>query len=446
MRLLLPALLAISTPCVGADEAEQSGKKLPGSTLLPDGSQLQGVVIPKHNEQYQLENSLMADVVTLVNDEIIAGERVTIDFFGEGGKRSARIKLGEATFNQTAGMLRASEEVTLDAETYRARGTGLHYALRSNRGLLIGPATSLIQNSPKETAMNSKAPSLIAATGIALVSQTGDAAAQNPDGEANPEAVKVNTVKKNPVAEARQEARAELRKQLEATRTTDAEVREFVERVPLDYEELTGAPPPRPPAEPLEFEPGPNHTVVKCEGGMYFDAQQGHLVYLKEVRVDDPQYILTGADVLRVYMARKPEPAKKDGKDQPDKEADKLKPNKGEGDDEGEASDQEGPVPSLGGDFDSVEKIVATGAVRILQQSVQKGEQPVEASGAFFTYNPETGDITLSGGYPWVKQGDYYARAQQPNLTLYLKKDGSFTTEGRWEMGLPNKDRKPKDN
>ena len=68
------------------------------------------------------------------------------------------------------------------------------------------------------------------------------------------------------------------------------------------------------------------------------------------------------------------------------------------------------------------------------------------ASGAFFTYDPETGDILLSGGYPWVLQGDFYARAQEPNLTLRMKKDGSFVTEGHWEVGVPNKDEKPKEN
>ena len=107
MRPLLPALLAliVASPATtkGAEDTEPKKKANP-SDLLPDGSQLHGVVIPRHNEDYQLANSLKADVVTLVNDEIIAGNNVTIDFYDGRGSRDARIKLKEATFKQQIGM------------------------------------------------------------------------------------------------------------------------------------------------------------------------------------------------------------------------------------------------------------------------------------------------------------------------------------------------------
>ena len=82
-----------------------------------------------------------------------------------------------------------------------------------------------------------------------------------------------------------------------------------------------------------------------------------------------------------------------------------------------------------------VERIVATGAVRILQKQTEAGKQPVEASGAIFSYHPATGEIVLSGGYPWVKQGTNFMRAKQPNLSLRIHKNGSFVTEGNWDMG-----------
>ena len=108
MRPWLPALLALTvvTPVAapGAEDAKPD-KKSPATSLLPDGSQLHGVVIPRHNKERKLVNSLMADIVTLVNDEIIAGHKVTIDFFDGLGDHSARIKLKEATFRQQAGML-----------------------------------------------------------------------------------------------------------------------------------------------------------------------------------------------------------------------------------------------------------------------------------------------------------------------------------------------------
>ena len=238
------------------------------------------------------------------------------------------------------------------------------------------------------------------------------------------------------ISKARQEADAQLKKAIKDSATSEAEVKEFAEQIPLDYEKLTGSKPTPAPDKPLDFKPGPDHTVIKCESGMYFDSDKGLLVYLKNVRVDDPQYILTGADVLHIYMAQKPEP-------KPDP---KKKPKPGDKNAKADAPKKEdkGPVPSIGGNFDEVEKIVATGAVRILQKAVEKGKQPVEASGALFTYDPKTGDILLSGGYPWVKQGDFFARAKEPNLTLRMKKSGDFVTEGNWEMGGRLNKNKPK--
>ena len=445
MRPWLPALLALTVvspvAAPGAEEDGKSKKKLPASQLLPDGSQLHGVVIPRHNKQRKLVNSLMADVVTLVNDEIMAGERVTIDFFDNRGERDVRIKLQQATFNQSIGMLHASEKVTMDADGYQAKGTGLHYAMRQGRGLLTGPATTTIIN-PPQTAMNSKTPSLIGAAGIALVANTTPVAAQAPANEPAP--VRVNTVAEGPISKSRSESEKALKSSVKDSATTDAEVKEFVEKIPLDYEKLTGSKPTPPPSKPLDFKPTPEHTVINCEGGMYFDSDKGLLVYLKNVKVTDPQYILTGADVLQVYMSKKPEEPKKSGKpekpnaDPKKKDGDKDKPQ------DKKAEEDKGPVPAIGGNFDQVEKIVAKGAVRILQKAVVKGKQPVEASGALFIFHPETGDILLSGGYPWVKQGDFFARAKEPNLTLRMKKNGDFVTEGAWEMGGRLNQNKPK--
>lgn len=451
MRLWLPAFFAITaiTPlaALGAEQETKTRKKNPASSLLPDGSQLHGVVIPRHNEQRQLVNSLMAEVVTLINDEVIKGERVIVDFYDGMGKPNARIQLREAIFNQARDMLHASEQVTINSETYQARGTGLHYAMRQGRGLLTGPVTTTILN-PPETSMKPKTPSkprtllkpnpssVFGAAGIALAMNTvTNAEMNNPpvhggylvQASTAQAPVKINTVTEGPVSKARSESEAALKKIIQNTSTTTAEVKEFVETIPLDYEQLTNSKRTAPPSKPLEIEPSPQHTLVNCESGMYFDSDKGILVYLKNVKVTDPQYVLTGADVLQIHMAKKPEiPEENKRSTEIDKPQESTT---------NRPAIKNGPVPAIGGNFDEVEKIVATGAVRILQKSVEKGKKPVEASGALFTYHPETGDILLSGGYPWVKQGDFFARAKEPNLTLRMKKNGDFVTEGNWEMG-----------
>jgi hypothetical protein len=148
---------------------------------------------------------------------------------------------------------------------------------------------------------------------------------------------------------------------------------------------------------------------------MYFDVDAGLFVYLKNVRVADPRFSLSGANELKIFLAKKPEEPATDPKAAP--KADK---------------------PSgigLNAKFGDVERIVATGAVRILQKQPEAGKEPVEASGAIFTYQPEAGEIVLSGGFPWVRQGASFMRALEPNLILRIQKNGSFVTEGNWDMG-----------
>ena len=92
---------------------------------------------------------------------------------------------------------------------------------------------------PKETAMKSKTPSLIGAAGIVLIANTA-AEAQTPPSPKK-ESVKINTVTEGPISKARQEADAQLKKAIKDSATSEAEVKEFAEQIPLDYEKLTGS-------------------------------------------------------------------------------------------------------------------------------------------------------------------------------------------------------------
>ncbi len=167
-------------------------------------------------------------------------------------------------------------------------------------------------------------------------------------------------------------------------------------------------------AKPLDIKPGPEDTVINFDGGMYFDPDEGVLVYLKNVIVKDPRFDLSGANELKIFFGKKPA---KEPKDQPDK------PKGGFGGD-------------LGANFGDVERIVATGAIVLNQKSTDASKEPIKASGATFSYNLKADQILISGGFPWVLQGNRFLRAKEPNLMLRISPNaGSFITEGHWEMG-----------
>jgi lipopolysaccharide export system protein LptA len=173
-------------------------------------------------------------------------------------------------------------------------------------------------------------------------------------------------------------------------------------------------------AKPLEVHPSLNDTVIQCEGGVYFDAEAGVLVYLKNVTVKDPRFDLSGADELKIFFEKKP--AQPKGK--PNTEA--IQPG---------ADAKPKAAKSSQATLGNPDRIVATGAVRIDQKSTE-GKEPIKASGAIFRYNIKSDEAILSGGYPWFIQGTTFMRAKEPNLILRIfPKTGSFVTEGNWEMG-----------
>ena len=72
-----------------------------------------------------------------------------------------------------------------------------------------------------------------------------------------------------------------------------------------------------------------------------------------------------------------------------------------------------------------------------------KPKDPIEASGAIFSYNVKNDEAIISGGYPWFVHGQQRMRALEPNLSMRLRdlnsteknpKDPKMSTEGRWEQ------------
>lgn len=418
MRLILTVLSLVSPAVVLAQQATPAvpaKAKIPATALLPDGSQLQGVMLPRYDEDHRLTGLVKARAMTLVNAGQIAGETVAVEFYNPDQSLRARIDLQKALFFHEKGLITAEEAVEMKSDRITATGTGLFYSFENGEGFLRGPATSTIQN-PAETTMKPPTSPLraTALAGISLLAQPLNAAPPPALTAGEIAEIQANAVTRAPAAAAAATAaNASLKSDLDAAADASRAASSF-----LAQANLPAIPPDAEPAaaRPLEVKPGPKDTVINCTGGVYFDADAGVLVYLKNVTVKDPRYDLTGANELKIFFGKKPEAPKQP--DPPQKPAAKTDISGG-----------------FGAKFGDVERIVATGAVRIDQKAVD-GKEPIKASGAIFTYNLKDEQIILSGGYPWFTQGATYMRAKEPNLLLRLfPKTGSFVTEGNWEMG-----------
>lgn len=389
--LVLPAIHLAAQP----EAKPPTPEKIPALSILPDGSELQGVMLPRYDQDSKLIGVLKAKAVTLVSAGKIAGTGVTIELFNPDSSPRGRIDLERAYLYQEQGVVVARQPVEMQAERFSATGSGLYYSFTLGKGFLLGPSTTSITHTPTETTMKSPASPLRAtALGMALVTQ--------PLVAAPPEAASPAT--------SGQVERSDLRATLKASDEANQAVAKFLDDADLLTPETAAAEAVADP-KPLEVAPDPLRTLINAKGGTYVDADAGVLVYLKDVTVSDPRFELSADIDLKVFMEKKA-PA-------PDAKA--------------PADDALG---AAGPGFGAVQRIVATGAVHLRQKNPKKGEPALEARGALFSYDVKTGDIVISGGYPWFSKGGDFFRAKEPNLTLRIDKNFNARTEGHWETGL----------
>ncbi len=181
--------------------------------------------------------------------------------------------------------------------------------------------------------------------------------------------------------------------------------------------------------KPLPLEVKDTDTVATYEGGVYMDlAEKNMAVLIKNVKVRGPEFKLDCKTQLQLYFKKAPEdPAKA-------KDDEKAK--------------KDNPFNGVNVNFDGIDKAVAFGDV-YLEYKDKKDGKWYQAHGERVTYDGNTGEVILSGGYPYIrsKDGQLAFRTDRPDDTIrYL--DGKVTHVG--QGALKGKDidtlstRKPK--
>ena len=152
-------------------------------------------------------------------------------------------------------------------------------------------------------------------------------------------------------------------------------------------------------------------TEITCTGETTFDAKVGMAVFIKEVKVNDPQFSLT-ADKLTAYLKKAAKEALKSGTSTPT------------------------PTPAASPDAASpasgLERAVAEGNVVITQDKVDEKTGEVThyiGKGAKADYNAVSGEMTLSG-WPQIQQGFNNQVATDEGTVMVMDKEGHLRTKG----------------
>lgn len=141
-------LAFISRAAAGDPTDDATRAKIPAISLLPNGSQLKGVMLPRYNEKLEQVGVLKAELVTLVNAGQVDGTQVSIEFFNPDQSPRARIDLVNATIYQEKGLVVTTDPVEIKSDRMTAHGSALHYSITSGKGILSGPGTTVLKLPP----------------------------------------------------------------------------------------------------------------------------------------------------------------------------------------------------------------------------------------------------------------------------------------------------------
>ena len=148
--LRLAIFLALVSRTAAGDAGDAATRaKIPALAMLPNGSQLKGVMLPRYNEKLEQVGVVKAQLMTLVNAGQVDANQVSIEFFNPDQSPRARIDLVKATFYQEKGLLVTEEPVEIKSERMTATGSALHYSISGGKGILSGPCITTIKLPPK---------------------------------------------------------------------------------------------------------------------------------------------------------------------------------------------------------------------------------------------------------------------------------------------------------
>ncbi|WP_035607837.1 hypothetical protein [Haloferula sp. BvORR071] len=514
-------------------EDDSTGGLLSGNDLFPDNSVLKHVILPTYDEKLHLTNTLSAEEMTIVTKTNIEARNLKIDFYGDDRSPRGSISLKKSFFDATKKLLTTQEPVSFVSDEMNVDGSSMTFDTESNRGFLFGPVTAVSKKATHETTQNAPAGQKGTEGKAAAATDTGKesaAPAQAQAEGASPAPILVKP-KVDPLAgltteekiaamtlsaDRLQQIKAEAASrapQIEAARAAAdnvlAESRDRSEGARIDMNSFFTAaaltmlavdaaePPTDPVPRPVMEAPkeGTQKTTITSDGGMFIDNTQGLTVFLKNVKVVNPEFTLTAQKEVQAFMTVDPASGKSEAEQREEwnkKVAEKqaARAAKAEAEKNGtappDAKEGELPAPpeeavkpikpeltpeqaqkqqekleearkkkqAAGGATGDVKRLIASGTVLIdYQPKPEEGEakkDPVKAAAHLVIYDLEKEEILLQGGSPWVMIGTNLAAVNGNDSYIQVTlKDGrpiyAVTKGGSIKAELELDDMKEKD-
>ncbi len=396
--------------------------------VLPVGSSLHGVTVPRFNSDYQRESLFQADQINILAEQRIKGFNVDLSFYSAADPPTL-IHLNSALYFEVTGIIHSDQNLQIHAEQFDIAAQGILLDSTDRYGFLSGHTESIFYPAPSskrakfntsqrnQAATESYAPSTNTTMSTKTKQSTLLAVTAAATIPALLTAEELNTI--DTLAESSSEQIAAVDKQtrnenaisLQQSNTIDVH-KEAQKKtlVTLSQQSDTVSQQSR----ALEIrEKQPQSIQITCENGMYFDANNGIAVYQKDVVVTHPDYKLTCSDELKIILQAE------DG-------SSFVKPKAAK---DGEVVTLETQNISR---YKNLSKAIAVGNVVI--NAKDSDGKPIHAQAPLVTYDAITGIIILKGNRSFVKQGDTIARVLSNSGYIKLLPDMSIRMHGKHEI------------
>lgn len=280
----------------------QSKNKLPTLEILPAGSILKNIRIPRFNEDYTNHSLLKAEQLEVISANEIKGTNVDICLYGDDGIERTQTTMNSVSINQQTGLITCYENLTFGNETFQASSQGLAIYMEKHCGFLLGRNQTIIYIKESDSKINSKdkattmtQPNKITTTAVVAASTL----VTTPTLLTAQDISKIDAL----TQPSTEQFIAELdntKEVLKATAASEAKIAAI--RKELE-EQLANAPKVHKNPVPPELVPIKNREFVKITSDkLLFDADQGIFVYFGNVKITHPKYSFTCDGELKIIL------------------------------------------------------------------------------------------------------------------------------------------------
>lgn len=174
--LLLSGLLIHSSFTANAQETEEkeAHNVLPALKVLPAGSILKDVRIPRYTAELLPASFLKAKKLTIISNKEVEGVNVDVTLFDDSGKPKLTSHLNQLLYNQSDGTIVSRQDLVFQSDTFTIKSKGLVTDWDTQQGFLLGKTETIIylkdslsmKSSPKKSLLNKTAAVAFAASAI----------------------------------------------------------------------------------------------------------------------------------------------------------------------------------------------------------------------------------------------------------------------------------------